>query len=524
MGNARAGGEAGLRLRLANVAVADTLFLMRRWPQGLLWTVLAAGFALHCGAFSGTSDGTGQDAGAAPIDGAAGVDGSQDASLPTDAGRADTGASSLQWVQTLVPSSPSGKTGAIAFAGGLVKHAGSASALTVVGTYKGILASGPSASASDATDLFAWKLSSDGAPLGLLPQRLPGDRYALGLVEAEQGAMYVAHSEAEGANPPIGFSVLGQNGFDNGTPIAGNTTGNLLLSRGGTGQKVIAAVANGGGISAGWLDVTAAPGSNHAVRYLARGVPSAMVKVGNAVVLGGVPPANEVVGCSPLSSHLGAFAFLYAVETGKLQVAGATSCLWSGRFTSTDVAASSMKITTLAGPHPSAPAGSRDFVVVGTAKGAISYDQSGGPGSPKPYDAGAGSLFVARIAETGTLLAFKLFPGEDLAFKNQTHMAAQLPDGRVVIGGWLRAASDFGGGKLPFTGGEDAFYVELDQNLNYMHDTSFGDGKSQRPHAIAVGDDNAIYMTGAFQGSLGLGGVTSPGDTTSVFVAKFLPH
>jgi hypothetical protein len=100
--------------------------------------------------------------------------------------------------------------------------------------------------------------------------------------------------------------------------------------------------------------------------------------------------------------------------------------------------------------------------------------------------------------------------------------------GNVIVIGYFNYQIDFGGGPLPWSGGQDTFLAKLSPSGNHLWSKSFGISGLTHGRSIAIDGDDNIIITGRFSGSADFQGggiyttLTSAGDY-DIFVAKFDP-
>jgi hypothetical protein len=108
--------------------------------------------------------------------------------------------------------------------------------------------------------------------------------------------------------------------------------------------------------------------------------------------------------------------------------------------------------------------------------------------------------------------------------KSQTGTAAVDKSGNVALIGSFDETTDLGGGVLTSAGGTDVYLAKLTSAGAPIFSKRFGNASSQQGNAVAFDDNGNIYIAGAFQGSIDLGGgaLTSAG-SDDVFLAKLDP-
>jgi hypothetical protein len=85
--------------------------------------------------------------------------------------------------------------------------------------------------------------------------------------------------------------------------------------------------------------------------------------------------------------------------------------------------------------------------------------------------------------------------------------------GNTYVTGIQRGASDFGGGAVPYGGGEDAYLASFDANGGYRWSRGMGDADDDRGVGVAVDDGGNVYLAVRFWGGtdVGDGPLTSAG-------------
>ena len=139
-------------------------------------------------------------------------------------------------------------------------------------------------------------------------------------------------------------------------------------------------------------------------------------------------------------------------------------------------------------------------------------------GSGVLTSAGDYDMFLARFDPAGNLFWSKRFggPGVDIG-----QAVAADTAGNIVFTGKSDSPIDFGGGALPAAGSLDAVVVKLDPLGSHFWDKRLGDGGNQFGTDVATDAQNAILVSGGFEGSINLGGgpLTAVG-MVDVYTAK----
>jgi hypothetical protein len=152
-------------------------------------------------------------------------------------------------------------------------------------------------------------------------------------------------------------------------------------------------------------------------------------------------------------------------------------------------------------------------IVIGQFAGSI--DLGGGP----LVSAGGTDVFLGQVTASGYhLWSHRFGDGADQAGGAVAVDAA----GSVVIAGGFQGSIDFGGGPLTSAGGEDVYLAKFTNGGAHVWSQAFGAAGSQVASELAVSGAGEILLTGAFQGTLDLGGTplqSAGGD--DLFVARF---
>ncbi|MBK9263992.1 MAG: SBBP repeat-containing protein [Polyangiaceae bacterium] len=130
---------------------------------------------------------------------------------------------------------------------------------------------------------------------------------------------------------------------------------------------------------------------------------------------------------------------------------------------------------------------------------------------------GTHDIFALALTSTGSFLLSRAFgsPGGDEG------LAVSFdPAGNAIIVGYAAGPIDFGGGVLPWLGGDDAFIAKFSMLGSHLWSKGFGDASGQYIRDVAVDAAGDIYFTGSFQGVVDFGGgaITSMGSTDSMLV------
>jgi hypothetical protein len=159
--------------------------------------------------------------------------------------------------------------------------------------------------------------------------------------------------------------------------------------------------------------------------------------------------------------------------------------------------------------------GNGDVVLAGEHDGDSERDLCGGP------SAGAGSFLTLRDAAGAALWC------ESSSGLRRRSVSAAAIDGagNVVITGSSHEGSTFGPGARAPRAGQGLFAAKLDAAGRPVWSRRFRGAGMQAAYGVAVGWDDTVVVTGAFEGSVDLGGgpLTSRGGT-DVFVVKLSAH
>jgi hypothetical protein len=98
------------------------------------------------------------------------------------------------------------------------------------------------------------------------------------------------------------------------------------------------------------------------------------------------------------------------------------------------------------------------------------------------------------------------------------------PAGNIVVTGAFAGTMDLGGGPANSAGGYDAFVAKLDPGSNYVWMKHWGDNQDQGGVRVGVDAQANVLVAGDFKGDIdfGKGPVTSKGQDDS-FLVKLAP-
>jgi len=141
--------------------------------------------------------------------------------------------------------------------------------------------------------------------------------------------------------------------------------------------------------------------------------------------------------------------------------------------------------------------GGGDTVVAGSFQGTAEL------GGVPMTSAGATDLFVAKYGPDGKPQWVRRFGG---AADDMATSVVVAPSGTLWIAGASAGALDFGTGPLGQGGAAGTFLVELDRFGNVMLAKAYGGASYGTLVGLAAGSDGSIALSGAYQGTVDLGG------------------
>jgi len=150
-----------------------------------------------------------------------------------------------------------------------------------------------------------------------------------------------------------------------------------------------------------------------------------------------------------------------------------------------------------------------------------SFSQEAAIGSHTFTSTGSSDIFVARLDASGGVAWAQQFGGPSV---EEGRAAALDSSGNIVITGWFEDTTDFGDGPLTASSSSDIFVAKLDPQGAILWSKSFPGFNSDEARALAIDEQDAIYLTGQL-GSDGaapvdFGGGPLPGASRDAFVAK----
>lgn len=140
-------------------------------------------------------------------------------------------------------------------------------------------------------------------------------------------------------------------------------------------------------------------------------------------------------------------------------------------------------------------------VVAGTFTGTTNL------GGSNLVSAGKSDIFVAKYSNTGAHVFSKRFGGTGADGDAGVALALD-PSNNIILGGNIYGPVDFGGGARESVGAvSSAFLVRMNGSGTHVWSKAFGGPSGNRIRGLAA-DGNNIYVAGAFQTSINLGGST----------------
>jgi hypothetical protein len=218
----------------------------------------------------------------------------------------------------------------------------------------------------------------------------------------------------------------------------------------------------------------------------------------NNLVLTGYFCVTVDFGGGPLTSAGLADAFL-------VKYSSTGGHVWSKRFggTSSDV------------PLGIAVAAGGNIAMTGYFQGTANF------GGQNLTSAGVNDIFAASYDSTGRELWSKAWG--NTADDRGTSVAID-GQGSVIVTGSFTGDVDFGGGRIPNSGGSDIFLVKYSSNGMHQWSRSYGTTAAvgDIANAVAVDGANNVLLTGSIVGAVDFGGGALAGNGSyDVFIAKF---
>jgi hypothetical protein len=135
--------------------------------------------------------------------------------------------------------------------------------------------------------------------------------------------------------------------------------------------------------------------------------------------------------------------------------------------------------------------------------------------------AGVNDIFAASYDSTGRELWSKAWG--NTADDRGTSIAID-GQGSVIVTGSFTGDVDFGGGRIPNSGGSDIFLVKYSSNGMHQWSRSYGTTATlgDIAYAVAVDGANNVLLTGSIVGAVDFGGgALATNGSYDVFIAKF---
>ncbi|HEX5134418.1 MAG TPA: hypothetical protein VFW81_03410 [Thermoanaerobaculia bacterium] len=338
--------------------------------------------------------------------------------------------------------------------------------VVVVGAFQGSVDfGGGSLTSVGGIDMFVAKYSASGAHLWSRRFGGASDDYAEAVTVDGAGDVAVA-------------------GYFSGSADFGS---GVLTSAGGTDAVVAKYSSNG---TAVWSRRFGGTGTDRALGIGA--------DASNNLVLTGYFCVTVDFGGGPLTSAGLADAFL-------VKYSSTGGHVWSKRFggTSSDVP---LGIDVAAGGN---------IAMTGYFQGTANF------GGQNLTSAGGNDIFAASYDSTGRELWSKAWGNS--AEDRGTSIAID-GQGSVIVTGSFTGDVDFGGGRLPNSGGSDIFLVKYSSNGMHQWSRSYGTTAAvgDIANAVAVDGANNVLLTGSIVGAVDFGGGALAGNGSyDVFIAKF---
>jgi hypothetical protein len=132
---------------------------------------------------------------------------------------------------------------------------------------------------------------------------------------------------------------------------------------------------------------------------------------------------------------------------------------------------------------------------------------------------GSLDIFVAKLTPDGSTVWARSFGGTGQDWVSG--LAVDPAGGEVVVTGTLGGAVDFGGGNLSPVG-QDMFALRLSSCGEHIWSKRFGGNASSitTSHAVAMGRDGAVFLSGSYSGTLSFGGPTFTSASDDAYLAK----
>ncbi len=110
--------------------------------------------------------------------------------------------------------------------------------------------------------------------------------------------------------------------------------------------------------------------------------------------------------------------------------------------------------------------------------------------------------FVAKLTNDGTWLWVRTFDG---IYEYRDNAVAVDDENNVYVAGGFDLTRTFGTSSITAVGQEDIFVVKYDENGNFLFVRQAGGLRKDRADAIAFGNDGHLYLTGEFRDTCNFG-------------------
>lgn len=139
-----------------------------------------------------------------------------------------------------------------------------------------------------------------------------------------------------------------------------------------------------------------------------------------------------------------------------------------------------------------------DMIVVG------SFHEAVGFGGPELISEGGSDVYVAKLDASGGHVWSRRF-GDEAPYQSATSVAVD-GEGDLVVGGAFDGTIDLGGESLDSAGNTDGFGARLDTSGGHLWSLRFGDDQLDLPPKLAVDGAGGVVLFGSFSGTINLGG------------------
>jgi cysteine-rich repeat protein len=123
---------------------------------------------------------------------------------------------------------------------------------------------------------------------------------------------------------------------------------------------------------------------------------------------------------------------------------------------------------------------------------------------------------VVKFTSSGTYQWIKNFGS------GEPYEVATDSSDNIVVTGYFQGMIDFGGGQVTSNGfSRDVFVAKLSPVGSYIWQKTFGDTDNDIGYGITVAPDDAVAVTGYFQGTVDFGGGQVTSNGSEMFIAKY---